>query len=85
MYRIIWDIKAIKDLAYLSEKKAENIRQKVTTYLIKDPLGLSSGLTGRFNGERKYRYGDYRIVFKVDVKDKTIKISRVGHRSEIYL
>lgn len=41
---------------------------------------LSRELTGRFS----YRIGVYRIIYKINRKDKIIEILNAGHRATIY-
>lgn len=41
---------------------------------------LDRNLTGRFS----YRFGAYRIIYKVDQKDRIVEISSAGHRSKVY-
>ena len=40
----------------------------------------------KLKGENKYRLrvGDYRVVYSVDVDQKTITIYRVRHRKDVY-
>ena len=32
----------------------------------------------------RVRQGDYRVVYAVDDKEKTVDIVKIGHRSEVY-
>ncbi len=32
----------------------------------------------------RIRQGDYRIVFAIDDREKTVKIVKIGHRREVY-
>ncbi len=41
---------------------------------------LTRELTGRFS----FRIGVYRLVYKVDQKDKVIQVINVGHRANVY-
>ena len=41
---------------------------------------LSKDLTGRFS----YRISSYRIIYKVNKKDKVVDIMSAGHRASIY-
>ena len=41
-------------------------------------------LKGDFEGERKYRIGDYRIVYRFFPKDKTVFIYRIESRQGVY-
>lgn len=46
------------------------------------PYPQSKKLKGESN--RRLRIGDYRVVYAVDEKEKTITIYRVRHRKEVY-
>ncbi len=85
MYRVIWTKPVKKELALISIDLTKRICFKITEYLAKDPINLSEGLKGEFIGKRRYRYGDYRIIFDFKGEGKVIRILRIGHRSEIYL
>ena len=41
---------------------------------------LTRGLTGRFS----FRVGLYRIIYKVNKKDKIIDVLTAGHRAKVY-
>jgi mRNA interferase RelE/StbE len=41
-------------------------------------------LTGNLAGIYRYRYGDYRVLYVLDLTTKTIKILEAGHRRKIY-
>lgn len=41
-------------------------------------------LTRKLRGKRRYRMGDYRIIFDVDKATSTVNLLAFGHRSEIY-
>lgn len=41
-------------------------------------------LKGDFKGERKYRIGDYRILYKFFSKDKIVFIYRIESRQGVY-
>ncbi|MFN3420533.1 MAG: type II toxin-antitoxin system RelE family toxin [Armatimonadota bacterium] len=32
----------------------------------------------------RIRIGDYRIIFKVDDENKTVTVTRIGHRKDVY-
>ena len=40
----------------------------------------------KLSGQERFRVrqGDYRIVYAVDDKGRTIEIVKIGHRSEVY-
>ncbi|OGR90250.1 MAG: hypothetical protein A3J74_10355 [Elusimicrobia bacterium RIFCSPHIGHO2_02_FULL_57_9] len=48
-----------------------------------DPA-LGKPLQGPYHGLRSCRVGEYRIVYKMDAKQRTVLIYRIGHRRDIY-
>ena len=83
-YNIKWQEKAIEDLKNLDKQNAKGIMERVKTYLSQDPISLGRPLKGMFKGLLRYRYGDYRIIYALDRKEKTVLILRIGHRKNIY-
>ena len=73
---VIKDLKKIDktDLKKLVNKIEKEVSQKPESYLV---------LKGEFAGLRKYRVGNYRIIYAI--LNKEVLILRVGHRKEIYL
>lgn len=55
-----------------------------TVELLQDQPLLGIPLHGRFHGSRKYRIGDYRIVYRYDPKSKTLVILRIESRQGVY-
>lgn len=45
-------------------------------------------MAGFFSGSAldrfRIRQGDYRIVYAVDDREKTVDVVKIGHRSEVY-
>jgi mRNA interferase RelE/StbE len=48
-----------------------------------DPL-LGKPLTRELTGQFSHRVGVYRIIYKVNKKDKNIDILSAGHRATVY-
>ncbi len=82
MYRLVVSPKAQKELKKL--KKTDEIPVKLALEEIKeDPLlgkPLDRDLTGKFS----CRFGPFRIIYKVNQKDKVVNILSVGHRETVY-
>lgn len=55
----------------------------VVKHLKENPLA-GMPLKGDFKGDRKYRIGNYRILYRYFSKDKTIFIYRVESRQGVY-
>jgi mRNA interferase RelE/StbE len=41
-------------------------------------------LTGRLKDDFTLRVGDYRVIYSINYRDKTLVFRKVGHRSNIY-
>lgn len=74
--------KAQKELDRITDTVALRISNKIYQ-LENNPYGLGSQ---KLEGGKGYRIrmGDYKIVYVVDKKTKTIVIIKIGHRREIY-
>jgi mRNA interferase RelE/StbE len=49
-----------------------------------DPRHHGKALKGDKEKLWRYRVGDYRLICKINDKEKTIYVLEVGHRKEIY-
>jgi mRNA interferase RelE/StbE len=58
--------------------------ERVKTHLVQNPAGLGRPLKGIFKGLFRYRYGDYRVIYAIDMGDKKIIVLHVKHRKEAY-
>lgn len=84
MFDVVWYERARNDLLVVSRDKALKIEKKVSEYLAKAPDKLGKQLIGEYKGLYSYRYGDYRILYEVDLLNRVISISKIGHRKGVY-
>lgn len=70
-----------KDLKRIGKQNAKRILDKIDEELARDPKKFPA-LTGPFAGLRKFRVGDYRVIFAVI--DNDVLILRVQHRKDVY-
>jgi len=87
MYSVEWTEKAKKNLDRIHPVERVKIIYKVENKLAKDPYkgGNIKPLKGReWQGQYRYRTGDYRIIYKIFPDKIVIEILEVGHRREIY-
>lgn len=73
---------AEKELLRLDKKTGEIILSKIKL-LAKNPYGQDSQKLGGGKGYR-IRFGDYRIIYAIDKKSKTITVARIRHRKDAY-
>jgi len=80
-YKIAFKKSVTKDLKKISRESADRILTKLATDLPQkaDTLPI---LQGQFSGLKKYRIGDYRIIFSTF--KETLLILRIQHRKEVY-
>jgi len=80
-YRIVYKKSVQRDLKKLSKAQASHILDQIDKELIEHPDSYPT-LKGQFAGLRKYRIGDYRVIYVI--LDKDVLILRIGHRREVY-
>ena len=80
-YSITFKKSVSKDLKKLDKSEADRILTKLAAELPSKADSLPE-LKGKYSGLRKYRIGNYRIVFAI-VKN-TILVTRIRHRKEAY-
>ncbi len=80
-YRIFYKESVSRDLSKLDKQEARRILNRIDRDLSKK-AGSYPVLKGKYAGLRKYRIGNYRIIYAIVEKD--VRILRVGHRRDIY-
>jgi mRNA interferase RelE/StbE len=83
-YNVKWHERAVEDMRGVDKKTPKGIVGRVKSYLSQNPLSLGKPLKGIFKGLYRYRFGDHRVIYAIDHKEKTILILRVGRRKEVY-
>ena len=81
VYRIVYKKSVQRDLKKLGKTQASHVLDQIEKDLINHPDSFPT-LKGAFAGLRKYRIGDYRIIYVI--LDEDIMILRIGHRREVY-
>jgi mRNA interferase RelE/StbE len=80
-YNIVYKKSVQRDLKKLSKTEAGRLLNQIERELIKKPES-NQILKGQFAGLRKFRVGDYRVIYALLSED--ILILRIGHRKNIY-
>jgi len=84
VYKVAYLDSVENDLKRLDKAIVKKIIGRIETYLARDPKGLGKALKGEFQGYWRYRWGDYRVVYKISEKEILILILRIAHRKEVY-
>ena len=80
-YNIVYKKSVHRDLKRLSKAEAGRILDQIERELLKKP-DSNPVLKGQFAGLRKFRVGDYRVIYALLGDD--ILILRIGHRRNVY-
>ncbi len=80
-YNVVFKKSVHRDLKRLSRPEAKRILDLIDTDLIKKPE-VNPVLKGQFAGLRKYRIGDYRVIYALIGSE--ILILRIGDRKDVY-
>jgi len=80
-YNIGYKKSVQRDLKKLSKAEAHRVLNQVEEELSKNAETYPV-LKGQFAGLRKYRVGDYRVIYAILGDD--VLVLRIGHRKDVY-
>ncbi len=80
-YRIDYKRSVAKDLKRIGKANAKRVMDKIDKDLAHDPDRFPA-LSGPFAGMRKYRVGNYRVIFVII--DDSVLVLRVQARKDAY-
>lgn len=83
MFNLIIAPKALKKLKKISKQYQIQSIKEIFNEIREDPL-MGKPLEDELKGEYSYKVSVYRILYKVDWKDKTVTILNADHRSVVY-
>lgn len=86
-YKILVHRRVVKFLKNSMDKKLKNRMKESIERLVDYPLILREFHVEKLEGiERAYRIrlGEYRVIFYVDKRQKTIYVTHAGRRESIY-
>ena len=81
VYNIAFKKSVVKDLKKIDRLEADRILKEITSNLVQQADDLPE-LKGQFAGLKKYRVGNYRIIFTII--NNSILILRIQHRKDVY-
>ena len=84
MYKVAYLDSVEEDLRKLDKSTVKKILRRIETYLAQDPKGLGKSLKGDFEGCWRYRWGDYRVIYRIAEREILIIVLRISHRKEVY-
>ncbi len=80
-YSLVYKKSVQRDLKKLSRAEANRVLEKVEEELSKNAEAYPV-LRGQFAGLRKYRIGEYRVIYAI--LGNEVLILRIGHRKDVY-
>jgi mRNA interferase RelE/StbE len=80
-YSIDYKRSVAKDLKRIGKTNVKRIMDKIDKDLVHNPDRFPT-LSGPFAGMRKYRVGDYRVIFVII--EQSVLILRVQDRKDVY-
>ncbi len=81
-YSVFLSPHAVRDYHKLPKEVKERVSQALEN-LQENPRPHGCEKVKGFEGWR-IRVGDYRIIFKIDDENRTVTITRIGHRKDVY-
>ena len=84
MYKVVYLDSVKDDLKRLDRSIIKKILRRIESYLAKDPKKLGKPLKGDFQGYWRYRWGDYRVIYRIAEREILITILRISHRKNVY-
>jgi mRNA interferase RelE/StbE len=82
-YRVTLKSSAEKEFFRLPEPISVRIFTRIKT-LGTDPRPQGCKKLRGGHDAWRIRVGDYRVIYTIDDKEKNVKVTRIGHRREVY-
>lgn len=84
MYKVAYLDSVEEDLKKLDKTTVRKILNRIEAYLAQDPKELGKPLKGEFQGYWRYRWGDYRVIYKISEREILILVLRISNRKDVY-
>ena len=79
MYKVAYLDSVEEDLKKLDKSTVKKILTRIETYLVTDPKGLGKSLKGEFLGYWRYRWEDYRVIYKISEREILILTTFINY------
>ena len=71
------------DIPALPKSIKRQIRRAIETKLATHPFELGKPLRYSLRGARRFRVGDYHVIYRIEPPD-VVLVVKIGHRREVY-
>ncbi|APR98997.1 type II toxin-antitoxin system RelE family toxin [Wolbachia endosymbiont of Folsomia candida] len=75
---------AERDLLTLPVTIERRVKKAIWGRLTVSPDKLGKQLSHEFKGYFSLRVGDYRVIYRIEVLERKVLITAIGHRRDIY-
>ena len=82
MYKLELKPSALRDLLRLPRLIQKRVAEKIDA-LAKDPFPRGSTKLEALDDLWRIRIGDYRVVYEIDNRAKTVDVTRIAHRRAV--
>lgn len=83
MFEVKYKSSVQKDFRKINKNERIKIIDTIEKILTTNPF-IGAELKGKYKYLRKYRIGNYRIIYSIEEKELYILVIRVGHRKDVY-
>jgi mRNA interferase RelE/StbE len=85
MYRLVYEERVISvDIPLLPLSARTLIQRAINERLTTNPNAYGKPMRRSLAGHRRLRVSQYRIIYRIDEKQKIVYISTIGHRKDVY-
>jgi mRNA interferase RelE/StbE len=84
-FELVLTVEAQESIRRLSKPIRERVLDKLDWMASNAALLVHQPLKGmQWGGAYRYRMGDYRIIYLLDIEQSRLTVLNIGHRREIY-
>jgi mRNA interferase RelE/StbE len=83
-YKLLVAASAERMLRRLLETAASAMVEFMTGPLVDNPMRVGKPLMFDLEGYRSARRGPYRVIYRVDEAERSVRVVRVEHRVDVY-
>jgi mRNA interferase RelE/StbE len=83
-YRLLIKPSAAREIEALGQKKDRQRIVNRISALASEPRPADCEKLAGAEGRYRVRHGQFRIVYAVDDRSRTVEVVKVGHRREVY-
>lgn len=83
-FNIIYNERIEKDLKKIAAGQQKRILDAIRADLAEAPRQSGMPLKGKYRGLWKMYVRPYRVIYRIDDREETVFIEKIGHRKDVY-